>query len=686
MPAWSLRITAFAALFFAIMPFAPAHADTNVLFIFDSSGSMWAKVDGQSKVAIARKAMSKVLNDLPVGTKLGLMSYGHRRKGDCSDIELISPIGSTSAAAIAKKINSLQPKGETPIADALKNSAGAFTGKDGARMIVLVTDGAEECKGDPCAAAKELAAQDVDLHINVVGFHLGDTQRKAVQCVADEGRGHYYDASDSKALTAALTEVKAQVVEAAAAPAPPPAPPPPPPENNLLSGANGGQVIAAPSEDWVKAISGNDKDMVGFSCAKLPTEGVFAFKDEKPATFSKFEMLIPGKGQWVKDFELLAADDSPTGTFRSLGTFTTQNLKLLKTPYQEFSFPETTAKYLKLKITSDWGGDCGELLPQVRLIGTMAASDAAPAETAKSDEVNILSPNEGGQVITAPDEKWAKVISGDEKDGASFSGCSGLPVEAVFAFKGENTATFDKFSVYVPAKGQWAKDFELLAADDSPTGTFRSLGQFTVQNLRLIKSPYQDFSFASTTAKYLKLKITSAYAGDCDDSIGQVRVMGKVGDTKADAAPVAAPDEVNLLAAKNGGQVIAGATDAWPKLISGNEQDQVAFSGCGGVPLEGVFAFKDEKPATFDKFAIYIPGAGKWVKDFEIFAANDSPTGTFRSLGQFQVRNLRVMKNQYQEFTFAPTTAKYFKFKITSGYAGDCDDRIPQLRLMGKAS
>jgi len=54
----------------------------------------------------------------------------------------------------------------------------------------------------------------------------------------------------------------------------------------------------------------------------------------------------------VKEFELLAGNNSPLGQFQSIGKFQTQNVKLFKTPYQEFKFPAVTAKYLKFKLLS----------------------------------------------------------------------------------------------------------------------------------------------------------------------------------------------------------------------------------------------------------------------------------------------------------------------------------------------
>ena len=80
---------------------------------------------------------------------------------------------------------------------------------------------------------------------------------------------------------------------------------------------------------------------------------LYPFKDERPATFDMFTILIPGTHDSnVKEFELLQGNESPTGPFESIGKFQTQNVKLFNTPYQEFKFSPVTAKYLKVTILS----------------------------------------------------------------------------------------------------------------------------------------------------------------------------------------------------------------------------------------------------------------------------------------------------------------------------------------------
>ena len=86
----------------------------------------------------------------------------------------------------------------------------------GARTIVLVSDGKETCAGDPCAAAKALAAADASLVIHTIGFNVDAAARFQLQCMARVARGTYSDATGAADLGARLGAV------AAAKPEPPP--------------------------------------------------------------------------------------------------------------------------------------------------------------------------------------------------------------------------------------------------------------------------------------------------------------------------------------------------------------------------------------------------------------------------------------------------------------------------------
>src|SRR3972149_4384412 len=374
---------------------------------------------------------------------------------------------------------------------------------------------------------------------------------------------------------------------------------------NLLSAENGGQLLVAPNDLWFRTIDGKEDYIYHFEADQ---DAVFAFKDEKPATFDTFTVLIPGTlDENVKEFELLVADDSPTGTFRSMGKFQTQNVKIIKTPYQEFKFPEVTAKYLKVKLISAHGG--GRIqLSEFRLLGqlgeTVTPVASSPTPPAEPKATNLLSAENGGQLLVAPNDLWFRTIDGKEDYIYHFE----ADQDAVFAFKDEKPATFDTFAVLIPGTlDENVKEFELLVADDSPTGTFRSMGKFQTQNVKLIKTPYQEFKFPEVTAKYLKVKLISAHGGG-RIQLSEFRLLGQLGETVTPVAssptPPAEPKAMNLLSAENGGQLLVAPNDLWFRTIDGKEDYIYHFEH----DQDAVFAFKEEKPATFDTFTVLIPG------------------------------------------------------------------------------
>ncbi|MGL5009697.1 MAG: VWA domain-containing protein, partial [Paracoccaceae bacterium] len=80
-----------AGLCLALLSPITALSEGRSIIVLDASGSMWGQIDGRAKLEIAREALAEVLGGLPADTEMGLMAYGHRTEGDCSDIELIVP-------------------------------------------------------------------------------------------------------------------------------------------------------------------------------------------------------------------------------------------------------------------------------------------------------------------------------------------------------------------------------------------------------------------------------------------------------------------------------------------------------------------------------------------------------------------------------------------------------------------
>jgi Ca-activated chloride channel homolog len=203
MNSW-VRALAIAGLLLASASSASAQS-TDAILILDASGSMWGQVEGQTKIAAARRAVDSILSKWKPSDRLGLIAYGHRSKGDCKDIEMMVPVSRFDPARIRSAVNGLVPKGKTPIADSLRAAASSLRTSEGKGTVVLVSDGIETCVADPCAVAAELKKAGVGLVTHVVGFDIADPAAKAqLQCIARVTGGVYLDARDASGLENAL--------------------------------------------------------------------------------------------------------------------------------------------------------------------------------------------------------------------------------------------------------------------------------------------------------------------------------------------------------------------------------------------------------------------------------------------------------------------------------------------------
>ncbi|WP_226554825.1 vWA domain-containing protein [Celeribacter naphthalenivorans] len=198
-------IWAGAAILATLVQGAAAQDDGTVI-VMDGSGSMWGQIDGRPKLEIAKEALAEVLQDVPPGRELGLLAYGHRRKGDCGDIELLVPPAPGTVSEVLGSANTMRFLGKTPLTEAVRQAAIGLRSTEEAATVILITDGIETCEGDPCALARELEAGGVDFTAHVVGFGLSREEGAALSCLATETGGRYIEARDATALRTALNQ------------------------------------------------------------------------------------------------------------------------------------------------------------------------------------------------------------------------------------------------------------------------------------------------------------------------------------------------------------------------------------------------------------------------------------------------------------------------------------------------
>lgn len=194
-----------------------------ILFIFDDSYSMYAPWNSNIKIEVAKKIMGEFLDSLKglPNLELALRCYGHttfiKPERNCKDTKLEVPFApaSQSAPKIKQRIQKLEPLGTTPIAYSLGESAADFTPCSNCRnIIILITDGIEECDGVPCEVSAELQRKGIFLRPFVIGVGLDVKFADVFGCM-----GKFYDVSNEAnfkdvlnlVLTEAISQTTVQV-------------------------------------------------------------------------------------------------------------------------------------------------------------------------------------------------------------------------------------------------------------------------------------------------------------------------------------------------------------------------------------------------------------------------------------------------------------------------------------------
>ena len=177
---------------------------TRILFLLDGSASMLAKWGQETRMDVAKTLLTNLVDSLKVNPRLelALRAYGHLySKGaqNCNDTKLEVGFGQKNHAQIIKELQSISPKGTTPIAYSLEQAANDFPAGSSRNIVIIITDGIESCDGDPCAVSLALQKKGVFLRPFVIGLGIDKDYSKEFRCLGD-----FFDAKDLNTFQVAL--------------------------------------------------------------------------------------------------------------------------------------------------------------------------------------------------------------------------------------------------------------------------------------------------------------------------------------------------------------------------------------------------------------------------------------------------------------------------------------------------
>ena len=166
--------------------------------------------DNKPRIELAKTLFYKFIDSLNhlKNYEFALRMYGSTVKyppGDCNDSKLMVPFAKNNIQRIKDMVKAVQPMGITPIEHSLTQAANDFPDTKAINTIILITDGIEECGGDPCKAKLALQEKGIILKPCIIGIGLTVEQAKAFDCV-----GNYFSYEDTEAFSKTVDYVTSQ--------------------------------------------------------------------------------------------------------------------------------------------------------------------------------------------------------------------------------------------------------------------------------------------------------------------------------------------------------------------------------------------------------------------------------------------------------------------------------------------
>ena len=228
------RSLSVATALFAVCLAAPSARGQEpgaAMIVVDGSGSMAGLIEPsarQSKIALVRDALRTALLQVGPQTRIGLAGFGHRH-GGCNDVEIIRPPEPANAERTMAPFGRIRPKGKGALVLAVREAAKHLPDGAQPRSVVLIHDGLDNCQQDVCAAAPEIAAAGVAVHVVSLGLPPEDAARMA--CLPQATGGVHFKAESGEQAAAAIGDAL-----------------------RVASGELAATALAAPGQPWATAV------------------------------------------------------------------------------------------------------------------------------------------------------------------------------------------------------------------------------------------------------------------------------------------------------------------------------------------------------------------------------------------------------------------------------------------------
>ena len=193
--------------------FQAARVQANFLVVLDKSGSMQETVGGQTKWAAASQAVRSISQQYGAQMRFGLWMFSSLTR--CDPGRQYVAVGDNTSGPISASLPATADGAGTPVGAALQGAQQAAELKDAnrANFMLLITDGKENCGGDPQKAVAQAFAKNIKTY--VVGFGASGAEIDPARLTAMAVAGgtarnttpRFYMADNPADLNAALSSI-----------------------------------------------------------------------------------------------------------------------------------------------------------------------------------------------------------------------------------------------------------------------------------------------------------------------------------------------------------------------------------------------------------------------------------------------------------------------------------------------
>lgn len=175
-----------------------------VVLVVDASGSMRDGIPGAAnRMQAAQRSIGELVAGLPQDVDVGLVEFT-----DCARIERDRFYSANERAQLMGRVNGLTPERGTPLARSVERAGSVISSQvDG--VVVVVTDGADSCGGDPCAAARAVARSKPNVKINVIDIS-GAAGNPTAQCMAQATGGRVFQPNSAADMETMIQQASEQ--------------------------------------------------------------------------------------------------------------------------------------------------------------------------------------------------------------------------------------------------------------------------------------------------------------------------------------------------------------------------------------------------------------------------------------------------------------------------------------------